>query len=149
MTIHPATVDNTPPSAPTHHLPLNSSLPPYRQVANKIRAQIRSGALRAGDRLPSTRSLQDTYGIANSTAQAVMRLLRQEGLACTTPGRGSFVADQLPPAGMVPHPTDEDAAPTHMPTAEYVELSRRLDELAASQDALLRRLRQVGELGSS
>jgi DNA-binding GntR family transcriptional regulator len=46
---------------------------------------------------PPVRSLQEQYAIAGGTAQAALRALRAEGLADTGHGRGSFVADSLPP----------------------------------------------------
>ncbi|MFE9360913.1 hypothetical protein [Streptomyces olivaceoviridis] len=67
--------------------------------------------------------------------------LHDQGLVRTVHGRGTFVADPLPaPAEAVPEP----AAQPHMPTAEYTELSRRIDDLATAQTALLRLLAQAG-----
>lgn len=144
MTI-PSTIGSASPLALA--LPRNSHLPPYQQVAEELRQRIRCGDLQPGDRIPSARSLQRLYKIANGTAQSVVRTLRDEGLVHSTQGRGSFVADPLPPPA-AQHPTsaDTDAEPARMPTAEYTELSRRLDELTAVQSALLRVLCQAGQL---
>jgi GntR family transcriptional regulator len=77
------------------------------------------------------------------TARSAVRVLRDEGLVYTEPGRGTFVADPLPaPAGAA----SEAAARAHMPTDEYTELSRRVDELADVLDTLLRLFGQAGSL---
>ena len=77
------------------------------------------------------------------TARSAVRVLRDEGLVHTRPGRGTFVADLLPaPAGAA----SEAAARTHMPTDEYIELSRRVDEFADVLDTLLRLFGQAGGL---
>ncbi|UXY32384.1 winged helix-turn-helix domain-containing protein [Streptomyces sp. HUAS TT20] len=127
-----------------HRLPQQSLLPPYQLVAADLRQQILSGQLQPGERLPTSRALQEHYGIANMTARSAVRILRDEGLVHTAHGRGSFVADPLPPAAEAPHPTA--AVPPRMPTPEYTELTRRIDELTHVQNALLHLLGQAGRL---
>ena len=65
--------------------------PIYRQLAAILRAKIESGELAPGDRLPSEPRLQQEHGIARDTVRAAIRLLREEGLVITLPGRGTFV----------------------------------------------------------
>lgn len=73
-------------------LPLeDDSRPPYVQAAEVLRREISSGRLKPGDKLPSSRTLQDRYGIASSTVQNALRLLKSEGLVYSVQGRGSFV----------------------------------------------------------
>lgn len=69
---------------------------PYRQVADALRAEIESGALRAGDPLPSNTSIMDRFKVASSTAQRAVRTLTSEGLVESVPGRGVFVRKKLP-----------------------------------------------------
>ncbi|MEU0213926.1 winged helix-turn-helix domain-containing protein [Streptomyces sp. NPDC006265] len=64
--------------------------PPYVRTADLLREEIRSGNL-PGGRLPSARELQDRFGIANSTAQNAVRVLKREGLVYAVKGRGVFV----------------------------------------------------------
>lgn len=64
--------------------------PPYVRTADLLREEIRSGNL-PGGRLPSARGLQDRFGIANSTAQNAVRVLKREGLVYAVKGRGVFV----------------------------------------------------------
>ena len=58
---------------PEHGIPL------YRQIYEYIRAEIRSGSLRADERLPSTRSLAGDLHVARSTAESAYDQLLSEG----------------------------------------------------------------------
>lgn len=58
-----------------------------------ISARIRSGEIKVGERVPSLVDLGTEFGIANATAQKVIRQLRADGLIRTEPGIGSRVAD--------------------------------------------------------
>jgi DNA-binding GntR family transcriptional regulator len=63
------------------------------QVADAIRREITSGALVAGDRLPSVAELAERYGVAKMTVQKALDVLRGEGLVIAWQGRGTFVRD--------------------------------------------------------
>jgi len=71
----------------------NDPRPPYVQVADSLRAAIRSGALPPGTRLPSGRDLANRYGVALMTVQKATDVLRSERLVRSHQGRGVFVAD--------------------------------------------------------
>jgi GntR family transcriptional regulator len=62
---------------------------PYQQVAAQLREQIASGAL--GPRLPSAMDLAEQMGVAPNTVQRAMKVLREQGLVYSVPGRGTFV----------------------------------------------------------
>lgn len=49
-------------------------------VADQLRDRILSGAYQPGDKLPSTRDLAGTFGVARNTANDALRLLAHEGL---------------------------------------------------------------------
>ena len=68
------------------------SRPPYARIAAELREQISSGALRPGDRVPSTRQITQRWGVAMATATKVLTALRQEGLVHAVPGVGTVVA---------------------------------------------------------
>src|SRR5215471_19701519 len=53
--------------------------PLYRQVCEHIRTAIRTGQLRPGDRLPSTRVLAERFGTARGTMDAAYAMLAGEG----------------------------------------------------------------------
>jgi GntR family transcriptional regulator len=68
-----------------------SAEPVYRQLADILREQIETGELPPGTLVPSEATLQQEHGIARDTVRAAIRLLRDEGLVVTTPGKGTFV----------------------------------------------------------
>jgi DNA-binding GntR family transcriptional regulator len=68
-----------------------SEVAPYLQLAAILRAQIESGKLAPGARLPSIIDLAERYGTARVTSHKALRVLVDEGLAVVSPGRGMFV----------------------------------------------------------
>ncbi len=68
-----------------------SEVAPYLQLAGILRAQIESGELAPGARLPSIIALSETYGVARTTAHKALRVLVDEGLAVVSRGRGMYV----------------------------------------------------------
>lgn len=66
--------------------------PLYQQLAAILREQIRSGELRPRTPVPSITQLAGEYELANMTVRKAIRLLMDEGLVITVPGRGTFVA---------------------------------------------------------
>ena len=74
-------------------IPLDSrsKKPLYEQIYSHICAEIRSGALKAGDRLPSTRVLAEHLKVSRSTTQMAYDQLLAEGYMEARPCRGYFV----------------------------------------------------------
>ncbi len=70
--------------------------PIYEQIADQIRAQILSGALKAGDALPSMRLLARDLRISVITTKRAYEELEREGFLASVPGKGCFVAPQDP-----------------------------------------------------
>jgi DNA-binding LacI/PurR family transcriptional regulator len=68
--------------------------PKYQVLVDSIRAQIRSGELNAGDRLPSFAEMRAHSGVTAITLERVYGLLEQEGLIERQPRRGVFVAER-------------------------------------------------------
>jgi len=76
----------------------DSVTPLYVQLAAVLRGQIERGEL--SGRLPSVKSLQQQYGVAQGTAEHAFALLRSEGLVTSGQGRGHFVVPERErPAG--------------------------------------------------
>src|SRR4029077_19209143 len=61
---------------------------PYVQLAGLLREQIKAGE--TGPRVPSIMELADETGLSAATVKRALRLLRDEGLIYTVPGRGTF-----------------------------------------------------------
>ena len=72
--------------------------PAYQILADDLRAQITSGQLRPGDRLPTEPELCQRSGVSRSTVREALRLLASQHLIVTTRGvtGGSFVARPSP-----------------------------------------------------
>ncbi|MBF8185572.1 GntR family transcriptional regulator [Nonomuraea sp. K274] len=78
--------------------------PPYKQVANALRAAILTRKFEPGERLPSGTELAATYGVARMTVQQAIRLLRDEGLVVSRQGSGVYVRERTErPVGLRPH----------------------------------------------
>ena len=54
--------------------------PPYRRIANEIRARIADRELRPGDPVPSARGITREWGVALATATKVLATLNAEGV---------------------------------------------------------------------
>lgn len=67
--------------------------PRWRQVHEVIVERIRAGEYPPRSRVPSTVALMGEFGIANVTAQKVLKQLREDGLIYTEVGMGSFVTE--------------------------------------------------------
>ncbi|MCK7624339.1 GntR family transcriptional regulator [Streptomyces sp. RS10V-4] len=70
-----------------------SAPPPYRRIADEIRARITAGDLAPGDRVPSTRRITKEWGVAMATATKALTALGQEGVVQVVPGVGTVVAE--------------------------------------------------------
>jgi GntR family transcriptional regulator/MocR family aminotransferase len=73
----------------------DGTTPLYRQVYEHIRTAIRTGQLRAGDRLPSTRSLAERFGTARGTMDAAYAILAGEGYVVGRGPAGTVVSADL------------------------------------------------------
>ena len=69
----------------------SAGMAPFERVAEVIRAEIRGGTLKAGDKLPVNRDLAATYNVALATAQKALRLLQDEGWVVSRASVGVFV----------------------------------------------------------
>lgn len=69
----------------------------FEEVVEHVSAQLKSGALRAGDRLPSVRGLSRGRGVSVTTVLHAYRRLEDEGLVEARPRSGYFVREAMPP----------------------------------------------------
>ncbi len=68
------------------------SRPIYEQVRDGLRRLIITGAIPAGDKLPSVRAMAGQLAINPNTIQRAYESLEQEGYAYSVPGKGSFAS---------------------------------------------------------
>ena len=71
----------------------HDELPLGLQLSWRLRALIRTGELRAGERLPSFRRLAEWAGVNVGTVRGVYEGLEDEGLVVSRHGQGTFVAE--------------------------------------------------------
>lgn len=77
---------------------------PSQQIANQLRAAIKTGKLQPGDKLPSQPEMAKRYGVARETVKAALRQLAVEHLTVSRQGSGVYVRAQTElPVGLRPH----------------------------------------------
>ncbi len=81
----------------------------YEQIYSHIKSEIQNGAIRTGERLPSTRRLAAQLSVSRSTAQLAYEQLLSEGYIEAVPCRGYFVCqmDELYHLKQEPVPEEE------------------------------------------
>ena len=77
-------------------LSAQSPEPLFEQIKQQIRRAVISGQLAEGQALPSMRQLARDIQVSLITTKRAYEDLEREGLLVTRPGRGTFVATQLP-----------------------------------------------------
>jgi DNA-binding GntR family transcriptional regulator len=66
--------------------------PIYVRIVADIKAQIESGELQPGDKLPTVTELRSHYQASNTAVRNAMLVLRSEGLVEGHQGKGVYVA---------------------------------------------------------
>jgi GntR family transcriptional regulator/MocR family aminotransferase len=104
-----------------------SELPLQRQIYEEWRNGILHGRFRNGERVPSTRDLASTLGVARATVTAAYDQLTAEGYLESSHGSGTFVCRRLPEELLRPRPVAASAPPVEAPLC----LSQRGEQMAA------------------
>jgi len=71
----------------------HSGAPIYLQIKEQMRLAVATGAIRAGEQLPTVRDLAAELRINPNTIARVYRELQAEGLLVSRQGSGTFVTD--------------------------------------------------------
>ncbi len=125
---------STPRVMPLSGLMLNpdDETPLHRQLCERLREAILNGTLRAGTRLPGTRTLATELGISRNTVVNAFEQLLAEGYVTGKIGSGTYVACKLPETLLQVSPTSP--APT-LADPSGRNLSRRGRVLASTWTA--------------
>ncbi len=83
------------------HLNQSSGIPVYLQLMQQIRHGVETGALRAGERLPTIRSLAEELVINPNTVVRAYRDLQHEGIVELRQGSGAYVGRSVVERGQV------------------------------------------------
>ena len=104
-----------------------SPAPLYRQIVAHMRAAITSGTLMPGQRLASTRTLAEDWGVSRNTVLQVFEILVGEGFLEARVGDGTYISPNPPDAGTRDRGTQRAAEHDPQTTAAYPfrRLSRR------------------------
>jgi len=100
----------------------DSEEPIYRQLIRHIRAQIESGTLTAGARLPASRDLAQQLKISRISVVNAYAELRSEGYLSAHAGRGTFVSRD---SGVASRTPDDNAAVATTSQANLSDYSMR------------------------
>lgn len=94
-------------------------------VANRIIAQIESGELEPGQKLPTQSDLAKAFGVGTSSIREAVNVLEIMGYLEVAHGRGMFVRDELPLNKSVLSSMEDDLA--HASAFELFELRELLE----------------------
>jgi GntR family transcriptional regulator len=75
-------------------LDTHSGVPVYRQLIDQVQAAMASGALAAGDQLPTVRQVAVDLAINPNTVLRAYREMEIRGLLDSQQGTGTFIADK-------------------------------------------------------
>ncbi len=122
-----------------------SGKPVYLQVVDQIKSAAASGALQAGESLPSIRPLAEELRVNRNTIAKAYTELESQGVIETLPGKGCFLKENNSPfkkdarRKMLIEEIDEAIVAAHhlqVPRGEFLELVRdRLDTLEEKKRA--------------
>lgn len=95
-------------------------------VQDYLEAQIASGALAPGDKLPTERALAEQFGLSRNTVRGVLKVLEERGKITRMIGRGTFVTGRQPRIPSATTVIGSDASP-----AEVMEVRLMLEPAVA------------------
>ena len=106
----------------------SSGMPLYLQLIEQIKHAIETGAMRAGDQLPSVRQMAEELMINPNTVVRAYRELEHEGVVELKHGSGAFIRESIVPRARL------------MQKAQTVvqQALDRLDTLDLSEDEIRR-----------
>lgn len=119
----------------TYDLDQRGELPRYEYLYRQLRRDIESGALGAGERLPSKRQFAEHLGTSLVTVETAYRQLVAEGYVAAYPRRGYYVRrlERAMPQALAVPPEEEGPAQVATPLlADFSRTFARTDPSAAS-----------------
>ena len=104
-----------------------SRTPIYEQVVSQFCRLILSGALRAGDQIPSVRALSEKLGVNPNTLQKAYTELETRGITTGKVGIGRFVSEDA---------LQKVKALQEIGTKDFKEVALRMKEAGVPMEAL-------------
>ena len=109
------------------HLDMNSRVPVYEQLQERIIELYLLGLLKTNDPLPSVRSLAKDVGINPNTVQKAYQELERQNITYSLAGRGSFISENF----------DAHKLYLQKKKQEFFEMAQNLMQLGISKEELI------------
>ncbi len=107
--------------------------PPYLQIADDLRRQIKQGRYQPGDQLPTNKAMAGEYNTSTETVRRALRLLTDDGLVGAHSTLGTFVLRPPPERAASPDLVQMlaalEAAEARLTQHIDTEIARLRDEL--------------------
>lgn len=116
----------------------------YEEIASEISEKIRSGELKAGDRLPSERTLAEKYGVSRAVIRESLRALEMTGCVESRVGAGTRI--RVPSVSSLADPLSTAVALNGSLGGELIEVRRILETETAVLAARRRTEQQLTAL---
>jgi GntR family transcriptional repressor for pyruvate dehydrogenase complex len=113
-------------------------------LVERLRDEIESGRLVAGDRLPSESRIVASFGVSRSVVREAIAALRADGLVTSHQGRGIFVAEH---AGMRPFRIDPAGLRSLADVLQVMELRTAVEIEMAGLAAVSRTTASLRDIG--
>ena len=120
--------------------PITSGARLSDQVAERLAAEIRSGGLAPGDKLPTEARLVEQFGVSRTVVREAVSRLKSLGLVDSRQGSGVFVCAS---ASFAPLQFEAEHAASQAAVVQMVEVRRALEAEVA---ALAAQRRKAGDL---
>ena len=121
---------------------LQSGVPIYIQVVERIKHMIATGELKPGDQLPTVRQLAQELVVNPNTIARAYTLLDQAGVISTQQGRGTYVREHPGEAGLARMRREKLGGLVDRMIVEALSLGYELDEIGEEFEAIVRRWRK-------
>ncbi|MFF3965030.1 winged helix-turn-helix domain-containing protein [Streptomyces griseorubiginosus] len=107
-----------------------------QEIADTLRERIRTGDLKAGDRLPTQAELADEFGVERGTVRQALRVLQEDGLLSNvSKGSPPRIAERVPGLSGEPQPTMVALAPRL--TEAFASPHVRIDAACLTAETLM------------
>lgn len=111
--------------------------PKYEQVKGELRKRIAKGDLKAGERIPSTKELQELYGVSFTVVRRAVQELKDDGVLYGEAGRAVFVRDR-------PSPGSPQASIERV-SAGIASVEAKLDTMRSANQKAIESMRTANE----
>jgi len=113
------------------------------ELAKSLEEEIISGKLKAGEKLPSSKSIEEQAGVSRSVVREAVAQLRAQGLVQSRQGVGVFVTQKTPQMAFV---IDAEEFQSLHEAINILELRMAVETETASRAASLRSEAQLEEI---